>query len=106
MLDGLLRDVGQHGVSSSESNQRCFAEERPLLNEYVVPPAGYSGNEERRNPQGETNDGDAKHAPVQARSLLLLRTFGRRAVVIRKGNETGDQMAAQEAQKSRRENDH
>jgi hypothetical protein len=42
--------VGKDGVSSSESNQRCLAEEHPLFNEYIVPPAADSGNDNWRHP--------------------------------------------------------
>jgi hypothetical protein len=52
-FDGLLRDIGQHGVSSAEGDERGFAKEEALLGLRAAPAEPCGDGEDGQPPKRE-----------------------------------------------------
>ena len=70
-LDGLLRDIGQHGVGSAEGHERGFAKEEPLLRLRAAP----------AEPCGDGEDGNPPKREADAEALAELKASAKAKLI-------------------------
>lgn len=84
VLDGLLRDIGQHGVGSAESHHRGLAEKEALLHQGVVETQPQAQGNHRSPPESKTDPTDLE-SPGKRRPGMC-RRFG---LVTKDAGESG-----------------
>ncbi|HKV07040.1 MAG TPA: hypothetical protein VJ725_02810 [Thermoanaerobaculia bacterium] len=77
-LDSLLADVGERRVGASEGDDRGLAEEDPLLDDRVLPAENGPEDEQRPDPERETDRDHPQRPGERGADAVDLRVGDRR----------------------------